>query len=134
MDLVIDANIVVAFLIKPYIVLDILTKNDLNLFAPQYLFEEIDEKIHIITNKKNISQEKINYLLNYLKKQIKIVPKDVFELYLEEAKDICPDEDDIQYFALCMLLKCPLWSNDKVLKEKQNKIVVYPTHELIKKL
>jgi len=82
MDLVIDANIVVSFLIKPYIVLDILTKNDLNLFAPQYLFEEIDEKLHMIINKKKVSQEKLDYLLNYLKEQIKIVPRDVFEIYL----------------------------------------------------
>lgn len=35
------------------------------------------------------------------------------------------------YFALALKLKCPIWSNDKKLKE-QNIITIYHTHELSK--
>ena len=49
---------------------------------------------------------------------------------LEEAKKICPDRDDVPYFALALKFNIPIWSNDKKLKE-QNKIKVYSTQDIL---
>ncbi|MBT5021736.1 hypothetical protein HOK51_08530 [Candidatus Woesearchaeota archaeon] len=49
---------------------------------------------------------------------------------MNSAKIICPDENDVDYFALALKLNCAIWSNDKKLKN-QNSIIVYSTEELI---
>jgi predicted nucleic acid-binding protein len=50
--------------------------------------------------------------------------------FVQEAENITPDPDDMVYFALALRMKCPIWSNDKKLKE-QEKVKVYNTHELV---
>lgn len=55
------------------------------------------------------------------------------EKYLGLAKQISPDKKDIDYFALALMLNCPIWSHDKKLKE-QNKILIYSTFDMINKL
>lgn len=75
--------------------------------------------------------EEISQFIKILKKKIRIVPGEEFIKYREKAEMICPDEKDITYSALALSLKCPLWSNEKKLKE-QNQVEVYATHELMK--
>lgn len=50
-----------------------------------------------------------------------------------KACKISPDLDDAVYFALAIKLNCPIWSNDKRLKQ-QNIVKVYSTHELARLL
>ncbi len=54
-----------------------------------------------------------------------------FEEFLKEAETISQDKNDVQYIALALKLRLPIWSNDKDLKQ-QNKIIIYHTHDLIK--
>jgi len=57
-----------------------------------------------------------NVLFSALIKEF--TPKEKFEGYLEEAKEICSDKNDSPYVALSLSLgKAPIWSNDKELKE-----------------
>jgi predicted nucleic acid-binding protein len=49
--------------------------------------------------------------------------------YGAQARLFSPDPDDVAYFALALQLRCPLWSNDKRLKE-QNEVHVLTTTEL----
>ena len=63
--------------------------------------------------------------------QIKLFPIEEFLLFLPRAKEICPDRDDVAYFALALKLRCPLWSNDKKLKE-QSTVAVLSTKEFLK--
>ncbi|MEA3457159.1 MAG: PIN domain-containing protein [Candidatus Thermoplasmatota archaeon] len=67
-----------------------------------------------------------------IESDITIVPKDETKAFLKKAQHICPDPDDVMYFATALKLKCSIWSNDKKLKD-QNQIPVYSTHD-IKKL
>ena len=69
-----------------------------------------------------------------------IIFSDTFRLFTPEfistelekhKEEITPDLDDMVYFALALKLNCPIWSNDKKLKQ-QNKIKIYHTHELNK--
>lgn len=52
---------------------------------------------------------------------IKFVPLSEYKEYLSKAKEISPDPNDVDIFALALKLNCPIWSNDKELK-KQNVI------------
>ena len=130
MDLVIDANILFSILIKYGNNEDLLFQEDLHIFAPEFLFEEFEKYKSLILEKTEREEKDFDKFLGILKKKIKIIPNEEIELFIEEAKSICPDEKDIDYFALALKLKCGIWSNDKELKE-QNKIKVYSTNDLI---
>ncbi len=131
MQLIVDANAVVSLLIKPGKPLDLLLIEELELVAPALLFEEIDRNKDEIVQKSYLSKEEIEKFLCILRKIIKIVPEEDFLRFREQASQICPDSKDMPYFALALYLHCPLWSNEKKLKE-QRQVQVYSTHELIR--
>ena len=130
MDLVIDANVIFAILIKDSINLDLLFKNEIYLYAPEFLFTEFGEYEKIIGEKTERSEDEFNKLLGILQNKIVIFAREEIEPFLEEAKRICPDKDDAPYFALALKFNIPIWSNDKKLKE-QNKIKVYSTQDIL---
>jgi predicted nucleic acid-binding protein len=130
MQLIVDANPVISILIKPGKPIDLLFVEELELVAPELLFEEIENNKELIVKKSGLIKEEIDKFIEILKKKIKVIPEEEFLKYKEEAERICPDEKDITYFALALYLKSPIWSNEKKLKE-QNRIVVYATHELM---
>jgi len=132
MDLVLDANILFSILIRKGKNEDLLFHEDLHIFAPEFLFEEFSKYKDLILKKTNKNEEEFEKLVTILKKKIKIVSNEEIDEYLNQAKRICPDLNDIDYFALALKLKCSIWSNDKELKEKQNIIRVYSTKDLIK--
>ena|SRR3989338_5786961 len=118
-------------LIHPGKPIDLLLVQELELVAPALLFEEIDRNKPEIIRKSALREEEVEKFISILKKRIKIIPEEDFLEFREKATQICPDEKDIAYFALALYLKCPLWSNEKKLKE-QECVEVYSTHELIK--
>jgi predicted nucleic acid-binding protein len=130
MQIIIDANILIAMLIKPGKPIDLFFDSRLNLFAPQLLFEELNNNKELIMNKSKLTQNEFEWLLVVLKHNIEIIPEEEFLKYREKANGICPDPKDVVYFALALYLNCPIWSNEKRLKE-QAKIEVYATHELM---
>jgi predicted nucleic acid-binding protein len=133
MQLIIDANIIIAMLIKPGKPIEVFFYSRLILYAPQLLFQELEKNKAEIIKKSRISKEDFEWLYVILKHNITIIPEDEFLKYREEAEKICPDPKDIVYFALALYLQCSIWTNEKKLKE-QEKIKIYHTHELIKAL
>ena len=131
MKLVIDANILFSVLIREGMSAEILSKLALELFAPEFLFQEFDKYKDEILSKTHREEFELHETLDELKNLINIQKKKYFEEFIEEAKCICPDENDIEYFALALKLKCGIWSNDKKLKE-QDKIKVYSIGDLVK--
>lgn len=129
MDLVIDANILFAVLIKTGKSEELIFHDDFHLFAPEFIFEEFKKYRELILSKTNRKKEEFDKLITILKKKIKIIPNEETEKYLDKAKKISPDEKDADYFALALKLNCTIWSNDKKLKE-QNAIKIYSTEEL----
>src|SRR3989344_3735795 len=96
-------------------------------------FEEKINQIEFlrkIISKSKLTEKDVNDFIDLLKNRIKIVPEEFFIGYREKAGNICPHEKDITYFALALFLKCPIWSNEKKLKE-QDYIKIYTTKELI---
>ncbi len=132
MDLIIDANILFSILIKSGKTEELFFEEDLHLFAPEFLFEEFEKYKELILEKTERTKEEFNRLITILKKKIKIIPNEETDKFLQEAKKASPDAKDVDYFALALKIKCPLWSNDKALKSKQEIIKVYSTEDLVK--
>lgn len=130
MQIIVDANPIISILIKPGKTIEILFLEELELIAPELLFEEIENNKELIIQKSGLTKEEINKFIEIIKKRISLIPEEEFVKYREKAEKICPDEKDTTYFALALYFKCPIWSNEKKLKEQDN-IKVYATHELM---
>jgi|SRR3989344_1276974 len=130
MDLVIDANILFAALIKDSLTLGIILNENIRLFAPEFLLEEFSKHRDEILKKTKRTDNEFKELYESLKFIITIIPAEEFKDLIKESEKISPDKNDVHYFALALKLNCPLWSNDKKLKE-QNEIKIYSTQELI---
>lgn len=134
MDLVVDANVIFSAIIKKGKAHELLFDDRVHLFTPEYFFSEFEEHSVEIMDKTGQSEEDVKLLLDGIKSKISLIPLEELSPFLEEAENICPDKDDVVYFALALKMGCAIWSQDKALKEKQNKVQVYSTDELCKML
>lgn len=132
--LVVDVNIIMASLIRQSVTAELLVRDDLELFSPDYALDEIIQHRDVILEKTSRSREEFTIFIDILKRRIKWIPQKNWEQFIPVAREICPDMKDIPFFALALALSIPLWSNDKKLKEKQSTIEVIFTHELVAKL
>ncbi len=131
MQVIVDANIIIALLIKPSRLIDLFFDGRLSLYAPQLLFQELENNTGEIIKKSRLTKEDLSWLQTILKHNIEVIPEEEFLKFREKADEICPDKKDVVYFALALYLNCPIWSNEKKLRE-QDKVQVYATHELIR--
>ncbi|NYZ74335.1 DNA-binding protein [Candidatus Micrarchaeota archaeon] len=132
MDLVVDANIIFAALVKDGATIDLLLEPEVHLFAPEFLFEEILKHKDELLDKTRRGAEELDGIFDILEQKITIIPKEDFEPFLREASKISPDPDDVVYFALAIRIDAAIWSNDRKLKE-QNRVKVYSTKDLLGK-
>ncbi|MBI2107289.1 PIN domain-containing protein [Candidatus Woesearchaeota archaeon] len=131
MNLVVDANIIFAALIKEGKTYDIISNKEIELFTAEFFFVELEKHKESISKKTKRSEEDFNKLLSIIRRKIVLVPLKEIKPYLDEAERISPDKDDVAYFALALKLKYAIWSNDKDLK-KQKFVKIYSTEDLIK--
>ena len=134
MDIVADANIIFAALIKESKTHELIFDERLHLFTTEFFFAEFKEHSEEIQEKTDKTDEELNHLLDVLKKKIKLIPLEELLPYVDEAEEISPDPDDVAYIALALKLKCAIWSQDRKLKEKQSKVQVYSTEDLMRML
>ena len=130
MDLIVDANILFAALIKEGATKELLFNENIHLFAPEFLIEEFSEHKKEILEKTHRSEGEFYEIFKVLQQIINIIPKEYFEDCLEKASEISPDKDDVEYFALALKLNCPIWTNETRLG-KQDTVKTYRTKELI---
>ena len=132
MDLVVDANILFAALIKKSITSELLFRDDLHLYAPEFIFVEFEKYRELIKKKTKRNDDDFDELLKLFQRQVVLVPIEEIKPFIEKAKDVSPDTKDVPYIALALKLNTAVWSNDRPLKEEQNKVKVYPTHAIAK--
>lgn len=130
MDLVVDANILFASLIKDGATIEVLFEPEIHLFAPEYLFFEISKHKDELAAKTKRGPEELESMFSLLRQKISVVPIEEISPFLEQGKKISPDPNDAVYFALALRMGMPIWSNDKKLKT-QKSVKVYSTSELI---
>ncbi len=135
MKLVVDANILIATLIREGFTRELILNERLSLYVPETIITEFLEHIQEIESKTRVSykilKEKAKEILHLA--NIKIINEEDIIKEMSEACKISPDPDDAIYFALAIKLNCPIWSNDKKLKQ-QDIVKIYSTHELFELL
>ncbi|MDO8467858.1 MAG: PIN domain-containing protein [Nanoarchaeota archaeon] len=131
MKLVVDTNILMTCFWKNSETKKAIMLNDnLDLIAPEFSLEEIDKYRNEIIKKTKISEEEFKVSKIDLAISVKFFPLEKYKDFLRQAFEISPDPDDIDFFALALKLNCPIWSNDKKLKD-QDKIKVYSTGDIL---
>lgn len=134
MELVIDANVIFSALISTGgKTCDLLFSDEISLFAPEFLKEEFEKHKQEILLKSKLAEVDFELALSLIFSRIKIIPGSEFGSFIQQAKEVCPDPNDAEYFALALKQGCPIWSNDKELKNQKN-IKIYSTQELLEPL
>ena len=62
-------------------------------------------------------------MIDFIREEIKLLPIEEFEDAIEEAEIVSPDPKDVPYFALAIKFRCPIWSNEKRLRN-QSRVAV----------
>ncbi len=130
MELVLDANILFAALIKDSYTSELLFDENLKLYAPEFLITEFMKYEDLILQKTGRTRENFIEIMHCLKEVISTIPKEETAQLSGRAKLISPDEKDAMYLALAMKLNCGIWSNDKRLKD-QDAVKIYQTQEVV---
>ena len=133
MKLVIDANIIFACLLQQSKTHELIFNENLQLYTPEFFFEELEKHHDEILRKTKRTEHEYKELCTILKKKITLIQLEEVVATLDDAQKISPDPKDVAYVALALKLHCPLWSNDKKLKEQKN-VRIITTEELMRNL
>jgi len=135
MRLAVDANILVAALLKNATTRQILLEDDLEFFAPEYLLIEIKNALRNpkIRRRIPLNDKDLSDLSSAILSRIIFIPEKIFLPFIKRSLQLVAHAEDAPYVALGLALKIPLWSNDSALKE-QRKVVIHTTSELIELL
>jgi predicted nucleic acid-binding protein len=131
MELVVDANVLFSAAITDSKTAELMMRDNLKLYAPEYLFKEFAKYEDTLLEKTHRSEEDFQKFLKILEKRIELVPKEEFEHRLSEAREVTPDPDDAAYFALALHRQARIWSDDRDLQQ-QEEVDVLTTEELVK--
>ena len=133
MEVVIDANIFIAALLKKGATRKLLLNDELVLYTPEYVIEELFDHLQEFETKSHLSRIALEELVKVLiiESKMIVVPKDELQQYMKKADEISLDPDDVMYFATALKQNIGIWSNDKEMK-KQKVINVYSTNDLVK--
>lgn len=130
MKLIIDTNILISAIIKQGETLLLIVNPNLELITPAHSLSEIIKHKEEIYEKSKLDYENLNKLIEILFNYIKIINPTNYSTYLETAKSLIEDINDVPFLACALAFNCPIWSEDKHFK-KQNLIKVYTTKEII---
>lgn len=133
MRLVIDANIVIAALMRDSSVRRLLLLGGHELHAPAYLFEEVESHWQELQPRSKLSTESLREVLGILKEHINEHAASDYEARFEEARAILSDgdADDTPYVALALALVADgVWSEDRGLTTREG-LRIYRTVEVL---
>ena len=135
MRLVVDANILVAALLKDSTTRELLLEDDLELFAPEGLLTELNNllKNPKVRKRLPLSDTALSELSEAIFSRITFFPEASFLSFIKDSLELVSHIEYAPYISLALALKIPLWSNDSALKE-QTKVKVITTPEIIKLL
>ncbi|MBI2136693.1 hypothetical protein HYU06_06500 [Candidatus Woesearchaeota archaeon] len=130
MKLVVDSNVLFTFFWKNSVARELFLKQDLELFAPEFALQEINKYHDEIMRKAKLSPHEFNKQKHELSIYIEFISIEEYSLFFMQASEITPDRDDVDFVALSLMLSCPIWSNDIVLKNQKH-FKVLTTKEVI---
>lgn len=133
MNLVIDTNEVFSFFENNPKVRNIILHPDIKLFSPDFVFEELNNLSPKIKRLAGINETEYIFLLGVISGIVEIEGKEGHVGFVEKAKSMISDMDDVPFLALALKLGVDIWSDDKHFKE-QSEIEVFTTNDLYKML
>lgn len=137
MKLVVDANILIAALIKDAATRELLLDDSLELVAPEHLLAEAR---HLLNNPRirkrlKLNDDDLDELVSAILARISFIPEGIFVSSIKQALPLVAHPEDAPYAALALAFNVPIWSNDSALKEMSSaRIKVITTTELIRPL
>jgi predicted nucleic acid-binding protein len=125
MILVVDANVILAALIKDGKTREVLMSRSFKFVAPDFIKDETQKHKAYVKKKAGLSDVEFDLLLNLIFSEIETIPETEYNSTLKKAKDLIEDVNDVPYVACCLALSCDaVWTNDDHYKtEKGLKIV-----------
>ena|SRR3989338_121897 len=134
MILVVDTNILISALIRDSTTRKIIIKSGWDFYYPEKSFHEVREYKNLVLEKSGMSEQEYTEMLNHLLKHIQLVPEELIKQRLDEANKLLGkiDPDDVIFLATALSLdNSKIWSDDTHF-EKQNKITVFKTKDIVK--
>jgi predicted nucleic acid-binding protein len=131
MIVVVDTNVVASAILRKSITQRILFNAAFRFYAPGFIWSEIAEHRKEFIEKTGYAEDEFNNAVYLAFSNLTIVPEEEYEKYRGEALSFSPDKDDWPFLALALHLNAPLWSFDKKLREKQERVKVISVEELL---
>ncbi len=128
MRFVVDANILFSLAKESSVTSKIIEDYDITLLAPEFCLAELRKYADVIVKKAQAKNFEV--VLQRIKSFVIFVDVNKYKEYLAKAIQSLSDENDIAYLALALKLGCPIWSNDKQLKE-ESPVAVVSTEDLL---
>jgi len=131
---VLDANVLIAALLRDSTTRKLIAMGGIDLHAPAYLFEETQEHFGELLDRSGISASALAEVFRILRGYITEHPVEVYEGHLERAMEILGDSDprDAPYVALALAIEADaLWTEDRGLRNLSG-VRTLRTHELVR--
>ncbi len=132
MIIIIDANIIIAALIRDSFTRKLIILSKIQLYYPEIMLEELREHKDEIMAKSGLDENTYDRLLKTILKRVVIIPTEQITDYLSEARKIMESIDikDTPFIAAALSYENSIiWSDDKHFK-RQKVITVYNTKEI----
>ncbi len=130
MRLILDNNILFSLMNPNSTNSFLFEKIDSEFFAPHFIIEEFKKYEKECLRKSKLNNIEFQKRKQMIFSKINFIRFENFKDFINFAREFCPDENDIFYFALALKLNLPIWSNDSALK-RQDKVKVLSTEEII---
>lgn len=120
MILVIDANIVIAALIKNSKAREIIVDGRFRFVAPDFIKDEIYKHSSYVMQKAHLNHYELDILIALIFETINIIPRSDYNSEMAKARKIMQEDlKDAQYAACYFALKCDgIWTNDSHFSDK----------------
>ena len=124
MRIVIDANRIVAALIKQSTTREIILDGLFEFVTPDFVLYEIKKHRNELQKKTKLTEKEFNVLLILIFEQIIILPKSSYLKFIDDCKNYVIDINDVPYLAACIASKATgIWSHDPhILKQKKVRV------------
>lgn len=131
MLLVIDPNVVISAVLGKGNSSMVFSLNNVakkfDFVAPELFVMELGKHTDKIANKTKFSFDEAKEVLEFITKQITLIPESQYKDKIEEAKELLKGHGkDAPYLALALKFNCKIFSGDKKLKELVPNIVENP--------
>lgn len=135
MRLVVDSNRIIAALVKDSYSRKIILHGNLELLAIRISEKDIQKYKQDILKKAKITEEQFDSVFEKLNDKLTRLDDGIIKSNMKEAKETMDkiDKDDTPFIAAALATKTGIWSDDKHF-EKQNRVKIWKTKELLKHL